>query len=256
LKTLRIWLALGLTGVLFAATGCDPAPKDDGAAPAYTLGADSPSPSPTGPSAKDVFVAALRKTVAAPYRFSTDSTLDEGQSIKVGGVLDTTKKLLQTDTTVKGGTGAGTSHTILVGTDAYVRPDNTKRWVHLDLTRVKENSLAYINTTDPTGIAGFVESIGSVELKSEHEYSGKFNADNKNRFLPIGAPSIFTIGLTAAPFTATTDAQGNVVSLHIELEAKDKKYVMTTTFSEHGKALSTKKPAKSSVDEADNLYYQ
>ena len=30
---------------------------------------------------------------------------------------------------------------------------------------------------------------------------------------------------------------------------------MTTTFSEHGTALTTKAPAKSQYDEADNIYY-
>ena len=257
MKTLTIMLAVGLTGVSVAATGCDPAPKDIAdPVPTYTLGAGAGSPSPTGPSAKDELVAALKKTVGAPYRFSTDSTLDDGQTVKGGGVLDTPKKALQTDTTVKGGPGPGTSHEIVVGTDAYIRTENGKRWVHLDLTRVKEGSLAYINSADPTGIATFIDSIGPVERKGDHEYKGKFDADNKTHFLPIGAPSIVTIGLRAEPFTATLDAAGNVVSLHMELEAKDKKFAMTTTFSEHGKALSTKKPTKSSVDEADSLYYQ
>jgi len=121
----------------------------------------------------------------------------------------------------------------------------------------KDNPLLSFDMTDPTGLARFISTISSVERTGPHAYSGRFDPyAHGPRFLPIGAPSIVTIGGGTAPFTATTDEQNRVVSIHIELSpSTGPKLVMTTTLSEPGKPLPTRAPPKASVREAADFYY-
>jgi len=59
------------------------------------------------------------------------------------------------------------------------------------------------------------------------------------------------------PFTMETDEQGNVTSIHVEMELTDKPaFVATTTFAGHGQPLATKRPAKNRTAEADDMYYR
>ncbi|WP_218824717.1 hypothetical protein [Asanoa hainanensis] len=58
-----------------------------------------------------------------------------------------------------------------------------------------------------------------------------------------------------SPFTATTDADGWVTSITVELTERDgKKLKMATSLTKHGKPLSVKKPPR--YDEAAEFYYK
>jgi hypothetical protein len=243
--------------VLLPAAGCSD--TDLGGSPAAPPSRTAAA-SPTGAPAKDELIAALQRTQAAPHRFAVDSDLPEnGSRVSASGVFDPVRKLYDATTTITGGRSAGTVQRIVVGTDSYLRQADQKTWAHLDLSRVKkDNPLVYFDMTDPTGLAKFIAQIQSVDRTGPHTYAGDFDPFvSSPKFLPIGAPSIVAIGGGTAPFTATTDEQNRVVSIHIELAPRDsQKLVMTTTFSEHGKPPPIKAPAKGSVQEADDVYYK
>ncbi|WP_238016224.1 hypothetical protein KZZ52_28695 [Dactylosporangium sp. AC04546] len=218
-------------------------------------------PSPTGTPAKDDFVAALRRVHAASYRFAVDSPLPEGGTVKAAGAFDPVGKLFEATTTITGAGQSqdGTHHRIVIAKDSYQREETGKRWIHLDLSRIAEdNPLLYFDTADPTGLAKFTANVKSVERTSDTTYTGTVDPYVKGPgFLPIGAPSIVTLGMGRTPFKATADAQGNILTITIELSPTDKpKISMTTTLSEHGKPLTTKPPKQSLVDEADEMYYK
>ncbi|NJC68583.1 hypothetical protein HC031_02420 [Planosporangium thailandense] len=248
-------LALGLSGVLFL-TGCAGNGTGRTSAPAATS-TGTATPSPTGPSAKDDLVAALTRTGAAPYRYAAQSDLPESGSLSVTGAFDPVGKRFEATTTVTGGTLAGTHHRVVVGADSYLREGDTKTWVHLDLSRVKkDNPLLRFDMTDPTGLAKFSSTLGNVDRTGPHAYSGSFDPLSSEPFLPIGAPSLVAFA-GMAPFTATTDDQNRVVSIHIELPRSDgPKLVMTTTLSDHGNPLPIQAPPKASVAEADDFNYR
>jgi hypothetical protein len=145
----------------------------------------------------------------------------------------------------------------VIGTDSYVRPADRKGWVHVDLKRVKRNDpFLYFDWVDPTGLKKFASTIVSVERTAPHSYTGRFDPDGKDTksFLPVGAPSIVTIGMPLSPFTITTDDQGWVTSISVVLTPSEgPKSTMTTTMSDHGKRLTISTPAH--AGEAADFYY-
>ncbi|GII23436.1 hypothetical protein [Planosporangium mesophilum] len=249
-------LALALTGALLLTSGCT-GRGADGVNVAASNPTSTVAPSPTGTPAKDDLVAALKRTQAAPYRYTVESNLPENSSVSATGAFDPVGKVLDVTTTTTGGTAAGTTQRIVVGADTYLRPGGAKTWVHMDLSRVKkDNLLAYFDMTDPTGLATFTSALGFVERGGPHAYSGNFDPVSSDEFLPLGSHALFVFA-GMAPFTATTDDQGRVVSIHIELPQRDgPKLVMTTTLSEHGKPLPITAPARANVQEAGDFVYR
>jgi hypothetical protein len=129
--------------------------------------------------------------------------------------------------------------------------------VHLDLKRVKrDNPLLGFDWVDPTGLKRFTSAIVSAERTGPHSYTGSFDPDGKGAdpFLPVGAPSVVSIGMHWSPFTITTDNQGWVTSIRVELSpSKGPKLTMTTTMSGHGNQLAIRAPAR--FTEAADFYY-
>jgi hypothetical protein len=251
-------LAALLAGMLLAVSGCY---GFDSGAPDTPPQADSAtgSPSPIGPSAQSELAAALQKTIAGPFRFAVRSTLPDDESVSGSGAFDGARQVYESTLTYAGGTRPDTQLRIAIGKDHFVREAGDKRWVHLDMSRVhKDNTLIYFDLTDPVGLAQFAKEVHYVERAGANAYRGRFDADGPNSaFLPLGAPSLWSIGHDSTPFTATTDEQGRVTAITIDLPQLNKPTItMTTTFSEHGKALTTKAPARSQYDEADDLYYR
>ncbi len=251
----RIMFAVGLGGLLLATGGCLGLPSSEDSDPV----AAKASPTPTGTPAAEELKAALLRTQAGPFRFAFESGPIDGQTITGTGAFDPVGKRYEASMTATGGTGAGTYHHIIIGADGYQRADADKQWVHLDLSRTKPTSiLVPFGMTDPTGLEMFTGEVGTVKRLGPHEFSGSFNpGETERRYLPLGAPSIVAFFTSTAPFKATTDEQGRVTTIRIELTLTDKpKVVMTTSFSDHGTQPATKAPAKKSVVEADDMYYR
>jgi hypothetical protein len=248
-----------LAGTLFVTSGClgVDTGASDGSKPAVTSVAASPSP--TLPPAKPEFVAALAKTKAAPFHFAVEATLPDSVSLSGSGAFDGARQVYESTLTYTGGTSAGTHLRIAVGKNHFVREAKNKRWVHLDMSRVrKDDSLTYFDLSDPVGLTRFASELDTVKHSGPNAYEGLFDASGASpAFLPLGAPSLWAIGHFSTPFKATTDGQGRVVAITIEMTQQDKPTItMKTTFSKQGAALTTKAPAKSQYAEADDMYYR
>jgi hypothetical protein len=249
-------LAFGTAGALLLA-GCT---ADDPAAPRVPAAAGptaSTSPSPTGPPDKDVLVAALTKVHAAPFRFTVSGNLPDDAAVEASGVFDPPGQLYDATITLTG-KNAGKQQRIAIGKDNYLRRGNEKTFVHLDMSRVKkDNSLLYFDLADATGLVKFVSTIRSAQRTGPTTFTGRFDPFVAgDEFLPIGAPSLWTLGAGTQPFTATTDEQGQVVSVQVEFAPSEgQKLVMTTTFADHGRPSGVKAPARGNVQEAADLYY-
>jgi hypothetical protein len=249
-------LAALLVGVLLVASGCFDAGGSDAPTRAASSGAGSPSP--TLPAAKPEFVAALKKTQGGPFHFAVDATLPDNASVSGSGAFDGARRVYESTLTYTGGSAAGTHLRIAIGKDHFVRDANDRRWVHLDMSRVrKDNTLIYFDLSDPVGLTRFASELDTVTRSGTNSYAGTFDASGASpAFLPLGAPSVWAIGYTSTSFKATTDEQGRVTAITIDMTQKDKPTLtMKTTFSEHDKALTTKAPAKSQYAEADDMYY-
>ncbi|MFI2648559.1 hypothetical protein [Micromonospora fulviviridis] len=247
-------LALGLTGGLLLSAGCTRTTghtRTEKTAQATTV-----VPSPT-PDVRGELVAAVQRSQGVAYRYAVRGSLPEGQSVKGTGAFDPKKRRFQATIVVTGGKYPSAGSRIVIGTDSYVRPSGEKDWVHVDLKRVKrDDPFLRFDWVDPTGLKAFTSSIVSVE-RAGSTYTGRFDPDGKDTksFLPVGAPSIVSIGTPLSPFTITTDDQGWVTSIRVELSPSDgPKLTMTTTMRDHGKPLKINAPAH--AGEADDFYYR
>lgn len=213
-------------------------------------------PSPT-PDVRGELVAALQRSQAAAHRFVVRGGLPEGQKISGTGAFDAQKRRFQTAISVTGGKYPSAGSRIVIGTESYGRLSAKGDWVHVDLKRVKpDNPLLRFDWADPTGLKGFTSSIVSVDRTGPRTYTGRFDPDGKGTtpFLPVGAPSIVSIGMPLSPFVITTDDQGWINSIKIELSpSKGPKLTITTTMSDHGKALKINAPA-GAVEAAESTY--
>jgi hypothetical protein len=189
---------------------------------------------------------------------SVRADLPGGGRIKGNGAIDLKAKRFQTAMTATGVQFPGAGSRIVIGTDSYHRESGDDGWVHVDLKRVRpDDTLLAFDWTDPTGLKTITGAVGRVERTGPHTYTGRVDPDagRTEPYLPVGAPALISIGMNMSPFTATTDAEGWVTSIVVELTPPDGgKLMMTTSMSGHGKPLAVKKPAR--FDEAAELYYR
>ncbi|SCG65210.1 hypothetical protein GA0070609_4028 [Micromonospora echinaurantiaca] len=250
-----ILLTLVLTGSLLLAGGCSGTPEPS-PAEKPTQGA-TVAPSPT-PDARTELVEALQRSQGVAHRYAVSGSLPERQNVKGTGAFDPKKRRFQATIAVTGGKHPSAGSRIVIGTDSYVRPSDEKNWVHVDLKRVKrDDPFLRFDWADPTGLTAFTSSITSAHRTDQHTYTGRFDPDGKDTksFLPVGAPSIVSIGTPLSPFTIVTDDQGWVTSIRVELTSREgPTLTMTTTMSDHGKPLKISAPAH--ADEAADFYYR
>jgi hypothetical protein len=250
LAVLAVLLTAGCTT---SSTPATPAP----AAPATTPSSAAASPSPTGPDARTVLLAALEKSKNATYRFATNGEVPDAKKVTGSGTYDPKAKRISVKYTVTGGGAkAQSSQRIVVGTDLYSRSKNGETWVHLNLKRIKKDSLYAYDMTDPTGLSRFVEAVDTVTGTGPNTFSGTLDIEGdrfNEGFLPVGTPAISVLFGGSATFTATTDAAGWVTSIKVSLKDSADSLQMTTTLSGHGKPSGIKKP--SDFGEAMDFYY-
>ncbi|MEU5526983.1 hypothetical protein ABZ744_08580 [Micromonospora chersina] len=248
-------LTIALTGGLLLAAACSETEQPTRAGkPAQ---ATSVAPSPT-PDVRAELVAALQRSQGVAHRYAVRGSLPEGQNVKGTGAFDPKKRRFQATIAVTGGKYPSAGSRIVIGTDSYVRPSGEKDWVHVDLKRVKrDDPFLRFDWADPTGLKAFTSSITSVDHVGPHTYTGRFDPDGEDAkpFLPVGAPSVVSIGTPLSPFTITTDDQGWITSIRVELTpGTGPKLTMTTTMSDHGKPSKINAPAR--ADEAADFYYR
>jgi hypothetical protein len=238
-------------GCTTASTPSTPPPAAPAPAPA------SAAPGPTGPDARTILLAALEKSKNATYRFATNGEVPDAKKVTGSGTYDPTAKRISVKYTVTGGEAkAQSSQRIVIGTDLYSRSKNGETWVHLDLKRIKKDSLYAYDMTDPTGMSRFVESVDTVTGTGPNAFSGTLDIEGdqfNEGFLPVGTPAVSVLFGGSATFTATTDAAGWVTSIKVSLKDSADALQMTTVLSNHGKPSGIKKP--SNYGEAMDFYY-
>ncbi|MBU2665474.1 hypothetical protein KOI35_18360 [Actinoplanes bogorensis] len=237
-------------GVPAVAVRAVPAGGGGSAAPKATTPAETP--------AIEVFQAALRKTHNATYKYSVSSALpDKYGKVSGTGVFDLKSKKLKLDLKYSGGTYPHDLEAVMIGKDAWHKSEYSSRWVHLDMSRLKEYAPEKMDMTDPVGLATFTKALKTVRKTGPLSYAGTFdpNPADSEEFLPLGAPSIrvFSIMGPDSKFTATTDANGFVTVVNATVIA-DETVKMTTKFSAHGKPSGIKKPSR--TVEAADFYYE
>ncbi|EXG79213.1 hypothetical protein [Cryptosporangium arvum] len=227
-----------VAAALVLVTACNFSPTDPDPVPST-----KPAPSPTQDEVD--LVAALRRTQRVPHHFAVDADLPKDEHLTGSGEFDVTEQLYASST--------GTLDRVVIGSDYYQR-DPGARWVHVDLERLKEDSKLHFGMADATGLLQFADAITEAHKTGPNTYSGRFQPDTedfKEPFLPIGAPSLWSIGMRVSPFTVTVDAKGWVIEVSMELTPTDSPTLrMEATLSAQGQPVSVEKPTAQEADEA------
>lgn len=227
-------------------TACTSTPTPT--APAPSRRAQSPTRDQTD------LVASLRRTQAAPHRFAVDADLPKGQHLRGTGSFDAAK-LLYASSTELGDPKSGLDR-IATGTDYYQRAPGAG-WVHVDLRRLTEQSALHFATADATGLVQFAGAITEARRTGPGTYTGRFRPDTEDvtePFLPLGTPSVRSVGMRVSPFTVTLDARGWVTSIAVELTPTNSPTLhMDVALSAHGKPVDVERP---DAQEADDTLYR
>ena len=264
MKSYRAALLVAATGLLLSGCTTPPAGANGAAGSSGSSAlravtgpaASAPPSAPAGPGAREQLMSALEKSKSNAYKFVVNGDVPDKKKVTGSGGYDPKAKRITVDYKVTGGAKTEQTQQIVLGTDLYSRSKNGETWVHLNLKRVKKDSLYYYDMTDPTGLSRFVSSVDRVESTGANTFSGTLaiEGDSFNEgFLPVGTPAISVMFGGTATFTATTDAAGWVTTIGVELKDSEQTLKMTTKLSAHGKASGIKKPAN--YGEAMDFYY-
>jgi len=247
---MNLRLAFGLVGLLLLVTSC----SGSDASPSPSRSAIA-RPSPSSTQDRADLVAALRRTQSVPHHFAIDADLPESQRLEGSGAFDAANEVYTSKTALSDPKSPSSLERIVIGTDYYQRKSDDEPWVHLDLTRLGKDSPLSFETTDATGLDRFAEAITSTRRTGRNTYTGRFAPDSGgDPFLPIGAPSLRSVGMRVSPFTVTTDATGWVTAIRMEMTPSDSPTLtMEARLSAHGAPLGVEKP---DAREADDLYYE
>jgi len=218
-----------------------------------------PTASSTALQDRDDLLAALRKTHASRYTFSVQANLGADGNVAATGAVDAAAQVFSSTVKVTDTKLPSTMEHLVVNQQMYVRSadDKSKRWMHVDLTKLSKDSSGYVDVADPAGLARFIDSVGSVERGSTAgAYLGKFNA-NKASPLPIGAPLETCLCSFPMAFRALVDAQGRVTSIVMDVvQSSGPTLKMTTTMAGFDQPVTVTAPAAASTFEAPDWYYK
>jgi hypothetical protein len=156
-----------------------------------------------------------------------------------------------------------------VGNDVYVKfggavgqmlgSKSDKEWMHVDASKLPAgSSFTIMAPDDPAGTKKLIAGMTGVERVGEHGYRGSLD--------PAKAPGYNkdarkTLGNTLVPFTATTDDQGRLVELTLDMSALGASGAagglaalpgagkIKTTYSDFGTKVSVEAPPAATVEE-------
>ena len=233
---LALATALGLAG---CGTSSDKTASD---APSAGAGAASGAPAAGGSS--DASSAASAELAAAAAKLAEDTVkvkteMGSAMSMTLGAGDTTTKVDIRQ-----------------LKNDMYLKFDGSlakavgESWMHVDATKLKAgSSFNQLQGNDPAGTQAMVKAMTDVQKTGANGYRGTLDLTktpqyNKDSMKAMGAKA------SAVPFTATTDGQGRLIALNIEMESlMAGAGTMKTTYSGFGTAVDVEAPPSSKVKE-------
>jgi hypothetical protein len=244
---------LAIAGVVLAGTlslaGCGLA--DDAAAPAAPTTAVS---APPVVSAEAELAAAATKLGEDTARIDTDLA----GTMSMTGVVDPAARKASMTMTLGTSATASTIRIRKVGDDMYLKIEGALsriagggKWLHLDVDKVQAGSTFDIMPgADPTGARTLARAVTAVRREGGHGFVGmldmtKARTVDKNALKALGAEA------TTVPFTATTDDQGRLTSMNVDMSGVAAGMgTLKTRYSDFGTPVDVRKPPAAQVTEA------
>ncbi len=244
--TIRRMAVAGAAMALIALSGCG---DSSGGSPSGGPAATTTSTAPATPAAE--LEEAAGKLGDIPVKI--DLTAIGG--ITIGGAFDAKNQLADMTTDLG---SLGTMNMRQVGNDLYVKVtgtlasslgDEKKKWMHVDVAKVSEDSALNIKNNDPKATAKILTSAADVKKTGDTSFAGTADLTKSPTFDADTAKSLGD-KMTAVPFTAKTDAEGRLIELTFDLAAiAPGGGEMTTKYSELGVPVKVTAPPVAQVVE-------
>ena len=176
--------------------------------------------------------------------------------ITIGGAFDAKNQLADMSTDLG---SLGKMNMRQVGNDLFVKVTGTlasslsgdakKKWMHIDISKVSEDSALNIKNNDPKATAKILTSAADVKKTDDTSFAGTADLTRSPTFDASTAQGLGD-KMTAVPFTAKTDAEGRLIELTFDLAAvAPGGGKMTTKYSELGVPVKVEAPAAAQVVE-------
>jgi len=123
-----------------------------------------------------------------------------------------------------------------------------KPWMHVDASKIAEGSSFKLPKDDPAGSKAMIDAMTKVERVGEHNFKGLLDPAKMQR----NQASLKALGTktAAVPFTATTDDQGRLTELTLDMSALGAGAgKMKTTYSDFGTPVTVEAPPAAEVGE-------
>jgi hypothetical protein len=208
---------------------------------------------PAADAAADLTAAAVKLTAQ-----SAKVTMDMTGGVSMTGVTD--PKAGSTEMTMKTGAEAGGATVLLrkIGTDMWMKFTGSMsqlggfgngKWMHVDTKALGAGSAFDTSSTDPATAAQMLKNAVTVERVGDHGFKGTIDMTKAQT-----AVSKAVTGLgdkaKAVPFTATTDNDGRLIQMTIDMSALSAEAgTMKMAYSDFGTPVSVTAPPKADVVE-------
>jgi hypothetical protein len=230
-------LALGATGCASSAAG----PATPGDAVATSATAD----------ARDELVAAANKLATDTVKV----TMGMSGGLSVAGVMNPQGGRAEMTMDINAGAKKVTIDMVVANPDLYLKingiPSMPAKWLHIDSSKIKTGgSLDVMPQNDPVGAQRMVNGLVDVQRVAEHSYKGTFDM-TKSPTANQAALGKLGDKVKTVPFTATTDAQGRLTEMNVDLSAvQPGLQPLRTTYSDFGAPVNVDKPPADQTMEA------
>ncbi|MDG4823094.1 hypothetical protein O7635_14660 [Asanoa sp. WMMD1127] len=252
---MRIRLATSGLGV-FAALCIGLAGCGDTTAPGVT---STPSAGATGSADASPPSEATAELTAAAQKLNDDTvkvTL-ESATVRSTGNLD--PKADKATMSVRIGNNSSIDLRS-IGEDAWLQATGVPgvepgKWLHIDGARLAGTTFDALPDGDAAGAGKFVERMADVTKSGEGSYQGSIDLTK----VAGSGVSVDVLGGKGnkVPFTATTDSEGRLTQLSLDLSTIDPQLgKMTTTYSDFGAAVTVAQPPAADVVEAPDSLLQ
>ena len=242
-------------------TGCSESGDQPAAAPA-------PSLSPSASASASVSASASTQP-DDPARDLTDAAArlaDETARVRVAvtgqltltGVLDPRAQAALVKVDMGSVDDGAQAEVRKIGTDMWIRLrgpvptmlGGTGDWMHLAAADLPaESSFNILPGGDPAGIRTMVAAMTGIKRTGPHTFAGTVDLARSPKY---SAETLKALGARASfvPFTATTDAQGRLVALTVDLASiASGAGQLTTRFSDFGVAVDVEPPPADATTE-------
>jgi hypothetical protein len=252
MQTRRTAVAVVAVAAIIGLAGCGPkssSTASGGAAAEATSAAPAAPPSPVTPESE--FQSAVTQLGDQPVKL--DMSLVGG--ITMSGGIDAAARKANFTTDMG---QLGRMDIRQVGADMYVKASGqlgsivggqTGKWMHIDTTKVPENSPLNVKNNDPKSTAKMLAASTEVSKTGEHKFAGKVDLTKSPTFNSSAAKGLAG-KMSAVPFTAEVNDQGQLTELVFDLQSvASGAGSMTTKYSDYGKPVDVTAPPASDVIE-------